>query len=171
MKKRTQATSALQSILGIPRTNLALDDEEADNALFRKMQAVEDDGPTLTIRAVLTSRGKAIPTELWPLLEAFAELNVLFDRTNHLDDAALLAFLVGYLDEPLELYDDPRSFIHVDVLGGGSEEDAQINLRYYADDEERAWWKEDFPDDVIPPHEPFPYDRDRFLPGALGVGE
>ena len=55
---------------------------------------------------------------------------------------------------------------HIDVIGGGSEEDIEIGLRYYDTEEQRGHWAKDFPDDVIPPHEAPPFDRDRHLPGA-----
>ena len=40
----------------------------------------------------------------------------------------------------------------------------QIYLKHYADEEAREHWARRFPEDPIPPHEPLPYDRDRFLP-------
>jgi hypothetical protein len=53
---------------------------------------------------------------------------------------------------------------HVDVLGGCSEEDLILAMRYYADDKERARWRKQFPDFPMPPRESPPYDRDRRLP-------
>jgi hypothetical protein len=53
---------------------------------------------------------------------------------------------------------------HADVLGGWSEEDTQVFLTYYADDETRQDWLEQFPDCVLPAHEDPPYERDRHLP-------
>ena len=50
------------------------------------------------------------------------------------------------------------------MVGSGSEEDMELYHRYYADDEARAAWARSFPDDVIPPKEKPPYDRDRLLP-------
>lgn len=39
-------------------------------------------------------------------------------------------------------------------------------MKYYADEETRRQWKNDFPDYEMPEHEDPPYDRDRLLPGA-----
>jgi hypothetical protein len=55
---------------------------------------------------------------------------------------------------------------HIDLIGSGSEEDIQLGLRYYDSEQQRQRWAKDFPDDVIPPHEDPPYDRDRRLPVA-----
>ena len=54
--------------------------------------------------------------------------------------------------------------LHLDVLGGGSEEDLHLNLKYYADEEERRDWAKDWPEEPMPAHEDLPYDRDRHLP-------
>lgn len=50
------------------------------------------------------------------------------------------------------------------MIGGGSEEDNQIYLRYYATEDERADWKRQFPEDELPSRAKPPYDRDRLLP-------
>lgn len=57
-----------------------------------------------------------------------------------------------------------RMKCHLDVLGGCSEEDLILSMRYYSDDEERVEWQKDFPDFPMPPKEKPPYDRDRMLP-------
>jgi hypothetical protein len=53
---------------------------------------------------------------------------------------------------------------HIDFLSTGSDEDNQLYLKYYADDEWREPWRRDFPKDVIPPHVDPPYHRDVNLP-------
>jgi len=53
---------------------------------------------------------------------------------------------------------------YISPIGSCSEEDNEIYLRYYADDEYREQWHRDF-GDPLPPKEKPPYDRDRFLPG------
>lgn len=50
------------------------------------------------------------------------------------------------------------------VNSSGSERDIPAWPKYYADEETRQCWAKDFPNDVVPPHEDPPYDRDRHLP-------
>lgn len=52
----------------------------------------------------------------------------------------------------------------IDILGGCSEEDIKLSQRYYDDEETRRRWAEDFPEDVIPPREDPPFQRDKLLP-------
>jgi hypothetical protein len=53
---------------------------------------------------------------------------------------------------------------HLDILGGCSEEDLVLSMRYYANDTERKLWAAEFPDFRMPARERPPYDRDRLLP-------
>ena len=55
---------------------------------------------------------------------------------------------------------------HIDLLGGGSNQDIQTFLKYYADDEERASFAADGNSSSIPPHEDPPFRRDHLLPHA-----
>lgn len=103
---------------------------------------------------------------LWEILYSLAARRIFFTSTDHLSDAELYAWLhrewlprsIAHL--PLET----DCNIHVNVIGTGSEEDNQIWLRYYADEELREKWKRDFPEDDVPPCEAAPCDRDRWLP-------
>jgi len=52
----------------------------------------------------------------------------------------------------------------VSPLGGCSEEDIQLQMKYYADEEWRQQFQREFPDFVMPEPEDPPYDRDRLLP-------
>ncbi len=54
----------------------------------------------------------------------------------------------------------------IDFLSSGSDEDNELYLKYYADDDYRRRWRDDWPNDVIPPHVDPPYDRDGNLPNA-----
>jgi len=56
------------------------------------------------------------------------------------------------------------NYCHNDFFSSGSNEDNFLYLKYYADEEERQRWSQDWPDDVVPPHESLPYDRDSQLP-------
>ncbi|MFL6248002.1 MAG: hypothetical protein ACJ74H_18410 [Thermoanaerobaculia bacterium] len=166
MKKATRRIEELEAELGSRGASFHIGgelSEELRESFLRHVLEFDDELPASTMREQLKARGKEIPTELWPLLELFADLNIVIAHTDHLDDAALLAFLVGYLDESFHLPNDPASFVHVDTIGSGSEEDNTIFLRYYATDEDREFWRSDFPDEPIPPKELPPFDRDRLL--------
>lgn len=143
-------------------------DEEMRESFLRHVLAFEDE-PETTIRAQLAASGHEVPQDLWTLIGRLAELNVVIERTNHLDDAALCDFLLGFLDEPLHLPNDPRTITHVDLIGSGSNEDNALFLRYYASDEEREHWMRAFPGETLPPRELPPHDRDRLLPTAEDV--
>jgi hypothetical protein len=55
---------------------------------------------------------------------------------------------------------------HIDFLSSGSDEDNELYLKYYADEDYRERWRADWPKDVIPPHVDPAYDRDAKLPKA-----
>jgi hypothetical protein len=139
-----------------------------DDSFLRHIAALES-VPTMTIREQIAARGRQVPAALWQLIELLAEMNIVIERTDHLDDAALYAFLTGYLDEYVHVPEDPTTIVHVDLLGGGSPEECELNLRYYADDEEREMWQSLFPNEEQPPREKPPADRDRLLPTAEDV--
>jgi hypothetical protein len=106
--------------------------------------------------------------KLWEVIHGMALLGCYLSSTDHLSDRQLYELLWDeLLREPTSVSPgNPNAAWHIDILGGCSEEDLRLRLRYYADEEERLRWAEEFPDDIIPPHEPLPYDRDRFLPAA-----
>jgi len=104
--------------------------------------------------------------KLWEVINKLAELRVFLYHTDHLSDRELYTLLWDDLlrEETVIMPPDPDSACHLDVIGSGSEEDIQIGLKYYDDEEERAHWHEMFPEDSIPAPEDPPYDRDRHLP-------
>ncbi|MBN2321780.1 MAG: hypothetical protein JXR49_22065 [Acidobacteria bacterium] len=104
-------------------------------------------------------------SKLWEVINAMALAGHFLSSTDHLSDRELYEHLWrDILPEPTSIPADNASFCHIDILGGCSDEDMKIRLKYYADDDERECWESDFPDDEIPPKEPLPYDRDRHLP-------
>lgn len=106
-----------------------------------------------------------LPAKLWELIHALAARNIFLENTNHLSDRELYTALVQkHLREATKDFSAPGWNQHVDVIGGGSPEDIATHLRYYADDEYRDYWARSWPNDVIPPKEKPPYDRDRHLP-------
>ncbi|MGA7614316.1 MAG: hypothetical protein WBX15_03975 [Thermoanaerobaculia bacterium] len=123
---------------------------------------------------VLRARGVEIPDEtslddaklyerLWAILKAMAEIGIYVESTNHLSDRELYRYLVGHvLVEETILPGSPMGGWFYSPIGGCSEEDIEIYLRYYADEDERESFRED--DRPLPPKETPPYDRDRLLP-------
>ena len=100
------------------------------------------------------------------IVEALALLNVYLHCTDHLSDLELYAYLWSTaLREPTVLLPQvPEFSYHIDLVGSGSREDFETYLRYYADEQARRSWREEWPNDPIPAHEDPPYDRDRHLP-------
>lgn len=110
----------------------------------------------------------ALAKTLQDLVQAMALRNMFLLHTNHLSDRELYALLWTDLlrEEMVMPMDDdgPRGNWVIDLIGSGSEEDNYADLKYYADEEQRRQWAEDWPEDEIPAHEDPPYDRDRTLP-------
>jgi hypothetical protein len=122
---------------------------------------------------VLRARGVDIPKEppvedgalrakLLEIIEGMFEIGIVVEQTDHLSDAALYRFLVddALLEETI-----------ISTGGGGAwhispvrDDDSEVYLRYYADDETRERWHREF-GCVLPPKEALPFDRDRLLPG------
>jgi hypothetical protein len=104
--------------------------------------------------------------KLWEVIHTLALLRVFIEQTDHLSDRKLYSHLWTdcLLEETKVLPPAASSAWHIQMLGGCSEDDNRLYLRYYADDASRRHWQEDFPNDLLPAHEDLPYDRDRLLP-------
>lgn len=133
---------------------------------IQELDGTLDDTPRVTLHQLLAAGGCAPPRDLWKLIARLAEMNIVLENTNHLDDDALLEFLLSFLDEPIAFPDLPGLVMHIDVIGGGSQEDIDLYLRYYASDADREEWRREFPNHQMPPRRVPPFDRDRFLPKA-----
>lgn len=107
-----------------------------------------------------------LPAVLHELFERLADLRVFFSQTNHLSDRECYEWLLENLSEEQvkDMSSEESSSYHVDPLGSCGEEDMRLWLRFYADEEDRADWARDSPNDPIPPHEDPPFNRDRALP-------
>lgn len=105
--------------------------------------------------------------KLWEVIQSMALMGHYLSRTDHLSDRQLYELLwTKELREPTTVIpSDPNFACHIDILGGCSMEDIELHLKYYADEEERRDWAQQYPEDTIPPREIPPYDRDRHLPG------
>jgi hypothetical protein len=104
--------------------------------------------------------------KLWEVINKLAQMRIFLEDTDHLSDRKLYTELWGDLlrEETKDIVLDQDSACHYQLLSGGSDEDNQLYLKYFADDHWREWWHKDYPDDPMPEHEDPPYDRDRLLP-------
>lgn len=109
-----------------------------------------------------------VTTKLWEVIQKLALLRVFIEQTDHLSDRELYQHLWtdSLREETKMLPVDADSAWHIQLLSSGSEEDNQLYLKYYADEDWRRGWHKDFPNDPIPEHADPPYDRDRLLPKA-----
>jgi len=100
--------------------------------------------------------------KLQELFEEMFEIGIVVDSIDHLSDRDLYRYLVDdVLLVEMMLSTSVGGHWNVSPIGGGSDEDNDIYLRYYADDEDREQWRRDFGDPLPPKEEP-PYGRDRF---------
>lgn len=125
---------------------------------------LENSGLELPLPADL-SDGELV-RKLKETIDTMANLGVYLLHTDHLSDRQLYEYLFndGLREEAVLFPENPSYAYMIDLTGNGSEEDNQIYLKYYADEEHRKQWALDWPDDVIPDHEEPPFDRDKHLP-------
>ncbi len=104
--------------------------------------------------------------KLKDVIDRMASLGAYLLHTNHLSDRALYEYLYhdGLGEEAVLFPENPSYAYMIDLTGSGSDEDNQTYLKYYADEQYRRQWANDWPDDSLPDHEDPPFDRDRFLP-------
>lgn len=149
---------------------------EVEEAFWNQVVEYEE-APWTTNFQQLENAGVSLPppdslndeqlmAKLWEVIQKLALLHVFIEQTDHLSDRELYTHLWtnSLREETKALPMAANSAWHIQPLGGGSEEDNQLYLKYYADDDFRRHWHEDFPEDPIPPHEDPHYDRDRLLP-------
>jgi hypothetical protein len=107
-----------------------------------------------------------LTAKLWEVIRGMAMLRMFLYNTDHLSDRELYEELWHEIlrEENPDMPVNENSACHIDLVGSGSEEDNELYLRYYADEEDRKLWANDWPDDAMPKHETPPYDRDRHLP-------
>ncbi|MFN9974759.1 MAG: hypothetical protein ACK58T_33195, partial [Phycisphaerae bacterium] len=96
--------------------------------------------------------------KLWELIHALASWSSYLWHTDHLSDRELYTDLWSdILREPVAMFPSGSGWNnHIDMIGSGSDEDIEIGLRFYDDENSREHWRRDFPDMVIPDHEPLP---------------
>ncbi len=154
--------------------------EQQSSALqkqFMEHVAAFEDAEWTTNFDQLAQGGMALPApddlddaqlnaKLWEVIRGLAMLRTFLYNTDHLSDRELYEELWHQVlrEESPNMPINADSACHIDLVGSGSEQDNEFYLRYYADEEDRRLWAQDWPDDVLPAHETLPYDRDRHLP-------
>lgn len=131
----------------------------------------------ITILRLLENAGYVMPSpdtlddqqidvKLGEAISKASTFGVYLIHTNHLTGRQLYEYLFndGLHEEAVLFPDNPSYAYMIDLTGNGSEEDNQTYLRYYASEENRQRWAQDWPDDSIPDHEDPPFQRDEHLP-------
>ncbi len=149
---------------------------DIEESFWRQIIAYETAEPTDLFK-LLTDGGVSLPPpvmvseehiadRLWETIYFLSSYGCYIENTDHLSDRELYSLLwEELLHTPAILFpDDPNYAYHIDTIGSGSEEDQQIYLTYYADEEDRRHWLMKWPEDRLPARIPLPYDRDRLLP-------
>jgi hypothetical protein len=128
------------------------------------LRLIENSGLQITAPEDLDASN--LTTRLKEIIERMATLGAYVLHTNHLSDRGLYEYLYndGLREEAVLFPENPSYAYMIDLTGSGSEEDNQVYLKYYADEEHRKQWALDWPDDPLPDHEDPPFDRDRHLP-------
>lgn len=162
--------------LGASTTTLESMPADMEEEFLRHVLEYESAEP-ITLFRLLENAGVQIPpptdlddvallTKLTEITEKLGTIGAYLLHTNHLSDRALYEYLYndGLREEAILFPENPSYAYIIDLTGSGSEEDNQLYLKYYADEEHRKQWALDWPDDPMPDHESPPYDRDRTLP-------
>lgn len=136
--------------------------EEAPwTTLFKQL---EDAG--MQLPAPDTLDDEQLNAKLWELIRRLAFMSVFLENTDHLSDRELYTELWSDIlrEETKDLPPEAEIRCHLDLVGSGSEEDMNMYLKFYADEDFRSSWSADNPNDPIPELEDPPFDRDRYLP-------
>jgi hypothetical protein len=108
----------------------------------------------------------ALKAKLWEVIGALALMGAYLEHTDHLSDRELYVVLWGdVLREEMAIQSGIGSMAcYIDLVGSGGKGDLESYLKYYADDEDRVFWKSECPGEALPDRELLPFDRDRLLP-------
>jgi hypothetical protein len=149
---------------------------DMEEEFLRHVLEYETAEPTTVFKLLEHSGLKLVPPggldemslreKLMELINRMASLGAYLLHTDHLSDRELYDHLYhDSLREEAVLFPENPGYAYViDLTGSGNEEDNQVYLRYYADEDHRRQWRHDWPDDPMPDHEDPPFDRDRHLP-------
>lgn len=109
---------------------------------------------------------EGLEEKLSEVIQNLAQMRVYLRNTNHLSDRQLYELLWWDLlrQETVDTSNLPGTNCQLDLIGSGSDEDQYLYLTYYADESERRFWNEQFPDSELPSHVDPPFQRDQDLP-------
>jgi hypothetical protein len=114
------------------------------------------------IPAIAPDDDAELHAKLQELIEEMFEIGIVVEFIDHLSDRELYRYLVDDVLLVETVLSSPvGGHWHISAIGGGSDKDNELYLRYYADDEDREQWRRDFGEPIPPKEEP-PYGRDRF---------
>jgi len=107
----------------------------------------------------------SLSSHLQQVISVLATLSCFLHDTDHLSDRELYAWLwrEGLREQTPDLSTIGGAW-HLSPIGSGDQEGMAIYLRYYASEQERRRWHQEFPCDRLPPRCALPYNRDRYLP-------
>ncbi len=95
---------------------------------------------------------------LWATIYKLYEKRIILDFTDHLSDRQLYTLICRDILLSCEKkIDSPGNYLHWDCADASGDPD--IWLRYYATPEERRWWAEISPNQLLPPAERPPHPR------------
>lgn len=112
---------------------------------------------------------KVLATKLWEVIHALAGLRVFLRHTDHLSDRELYELLWwDFLrQETLDTTALPEMRCKLDILGDRNGEQLYLYLKFYAEEQERRLWSEQYPDSPLPTHLDPPFRRDKSLPNSF----
>src|SRR5688572_1890989 len=144
---------------------------------FLKQVLAYETAESITLSQWLANAGMQVPSpktldepglsvKLMEIIQRMSSLGAYLLHTNHLSDRELYQYLYDdALREEATLFPENPGFAYmIDLTGSGSDEDNQTYLKYYADEEHRKQWAQDWPEDPLPDHEEPPFNRDKYLP-------
>ncbi len=114
----------------------------------------------------------ALKSRLSEVLRILATMRCFLYQTDHLSDRDLYQWLWndGLREETPDMAELGGAW-HTSPIGSCTDEDMAISLKYYADEKDRERWREQFPEDPLPPRAKLPFERVRNLPRLVSRGE
>jgi hypothetical protein len=108
----------------------------------------------------------ALRGKLQEVLGVLGTMRCFVEQTDHLSDRELYTWLWmdGLREETPDVSGLAGGAWHTSPIGSCDDDDMKIFLQYYADEEERRRWHEQFPNDPLPQRRSPPNDRDKNLP-------